>query len=124
MSRKTDHAYYVGLNNGWISTTAVWKDIGHTTPNRKFDEYLFFPAPPIPGAIVVFPDRGGKEGHIAILSGVNRGIHCSKGNDSRFRDAIQETDLEGIFGRRSDVRYGWYVGLMPQPRWIGGGHLE
>ncbi|HEX4847461.1 MAG TPA: CHAP domain-containing protein [Novosphingobium sp.] len=108
MSRHTPDAFYVAFNGGWIETTAVWTDIGRSVGIfEQLDK-------PRRGAVVVFPDALGAQGHIGILTSASKVIHCSKGNDTRTGDAIQETGL-AVFNR-PDVRYGWFVGLGP----IGG----
>lgn len=48
----------------WVETTAIWKDA--TTKQKSF---VRIPAP-VPGCLVVFPDRRGREGHIGIVSDV------------------------------------------------------
>jgi len=103
MSRQTRDTFYVNFNGGWIETTAVWTDTGKSV---GIFEQLDAPKR---GAIVVFPDAMGKQGHIGIITGPGKVIHCSKGNDNHFGDAIQQTGLE-VF-TRPDVRYGWFVGL-------------
>jgi len=104
MSRKTSEAFYVNFNNGWIETTAVWTDVG-----KSVGIFEQINGPKI-GAIVVFPDKAGKQGHIGIISGAGKVIHCSSGNDKKFGDAIQETDM-AVFNNRPDALYGWFVGL-------------
>lgn len=102
MSRKTNQAFYVNQNGGWIETSAVWKDIGSSVG-------IFEPLErPKRGAVVVFPDSGQRQGHIGLVTGPNTVIHCSMGNDRRTGDAIQETDMS-VFG--SNSRFGWLVGL-------------
>ena len=103
MSRLTKDAFYVHFIGGWIETTAVWTDIGNSV--GIFDQL----DAPKRGAVVVFPDALGHQGHIGIISGPGRVIHCSKGNDTHFGDAIQETEMD-VFNR-PDARYGWLVGL-------------
>lgn len=103
MSRKTNQAFYVNHNGGWIETTAVWTDVGKSV--GIFEQI----AQPRRGAIVVFPDAMGHQGHIGILTSPTRVIHCSMGNDRNFADAIQETNLD-VFNR-PNVRYGMLVGL-------------
>lgn len=103
MSRMTKQAFYVQYNGGWIETTAVWTDIGKSV--GIFEQL----AAPKRGAIVVFPDAGGAQGHIGVLTSATKVVHCSKGNDTKFGDAIRETDLT-VF-KKPNARYGWYVGL-------------
>jgi hypothetical protein len=98
MSRQTKEPFYVQQNGGWIETTAMWKDIG--SPNAGI---LAPVAAPVAGAIIVFPDSNGKQGHVGILTSPTTAIHCSKGNDTKFGDSVQETGL-GVFG--SNYRLG------------------
>ena len=51
----------------WIETTAVWRDA--TGKQRTFQQIN----KPVPGCIVVFPDRNGREGHIGIVAEVYGG---------------------------------------------------
>ncbi len=50
-----------------------------------------------PGTLVVYGDRGGRQGHIGVVVATDPAvgpvsvIHCSKGNDSIYGDAIHET---------------------------------
>ncbi len=49
----------------WIETTAIWKD-------AQGRQRTFHQIPkPLPGCIVVFPDRRGHEGHVGIVSVVH-----------------------------------------------------
>lgn len=103
MNRQTQEAFYRNYNGGWIETTAVWTDIGKSVGIFEQRDG------PVIGGIVVFPDANGSQGHIGIISGPGKVIHCSKGNDNKFQDSIAETTL-AVFNR-PDVRYGWLVGL-------------
>lgn len=51
----------------WIETTAIYQDaIGKQRTFKQIPN-------PIPGCVVVFPDRVGREGHIGIVSEVSNG---------------------------------------------------
>lgn len=115
MSRKTNEAFYVRLNGGWIETTAVSKDIGSSSG-------IFEPLDhPEPGCVVVYGDYRGNdgrhhEGHIAAVTEVNGGrgvggidkiVHCSVSNDAAG-DAIQETDAH-IFANNRNSVLGWCI---------------
>src|SRR5262245_45093542 len=77
MSRKTDEHFYVIFNGGWIETTGVWQDVGQNVG-------IFEETDRRPGAIVVYPDSNGHQGHIGIVVDDGHVIHCSKGNDTQF----------------------------------------
>ena len=104
MSRKTTQNFYVNFNGGWIETTAVWTDIG--TPVGIFES-----TQKKPGAIVVYPDANGHQGHIGIVVSASLVIPCSKGNDTRFGNAIQSTPLT-VFNNNPKTRFGWLNGLQ------------
>lgn len=78
----------------WIETTAIVKDArGKNHLFRQVNQ-------PIPGCLVVYGDRFGRQGHVGIVDSVRSAtdfdvIHCSKGND-RNGDAIQRTS-GGLF---------------------------
>ena len=96
--------FYVNFNGGWIETTAVWTDVGSSTG-------IFDPTTRRPGAVVVYPDANGHEGHIGILIDAEHVVHCSKGNDTQFGNAIQITPLT-VFNNNPDYA-GWLVGGSP-----------
>lgn len=102
-SRKLDEAFYRNFNGGWFETTAVWNDIGSSV--GIFDEVT-----KRPGAVIVYPDAEGHQGHIGVLIDATHVAHCSKGNDTRTGDAIQVTGLN-VFNR-PNVRVGWLLGLQ------------
>ena len=108
-SRRLEDQFYKNFNNGWFETTAVWTDIG---VNTGIMDPLNAPRP---GAVVVFPDHNGHQGHIGLVTAVSSGnriskiIHCSKGNDNQFQDAIKETGPQ-VFNT-PNARLGWFVGL-------------
>lgn len=104
MSRKTADHFYVQANGGWIETSAVWKDIGSNAG-------IFEPADGrVPGAVVVYPDSNGHEGHIGIVVDENRVVHCSSGNSNHYNNAIRVTDF-AVFANNHQSRYGWLYGL-------------
>jgi hypothetical protein len=105
MSRQTSDQFYKHFNGGWIETTAVWTDIGSST--GIFDQIKEMR----PGAVIVYPDKNGHQGHIAIVMDANHIAHCSMGNDKKFGDAIKITD-PGVFNGKGS-RIGWLVGLVP-----------
>jgi len=84
----------------WVETTAIVRDAtGAQRLFKRIDE-------PVPGCLVVYGDRLGRQGHVGIVDNV-RGlkdftvIHCSKGND-RSGDAIQRTN-GGLFVRAKAI---------------------
>jgi hypothetical protein len=93
VSRKlVGNPYYANLNGGWFETSAVYRDA--RSPLGMVEEVSI----PKPGDIIVWPDRPPNQGHIGIISRVNEAghpttvIHCSKGNQKEYGDAIQEND--------------------------------
>lgn len=103
MSRKTNQAFYVHYNGGWIETSAVWQDIESSVG-------IFDAGQANKGAVVVYPDSSGHQGHIGILVSPTEVVHCSKGNDNTFGSAVQITPLT-VFQNNPSTRYGWLVGL-------------
>jgi hypothetical protein len=101
-SRKMTEHFYVQFNNGWFETTAVWTDIGTSTGILEESQSR-------QGAVIVFPDSNGHQGHIGIILDDTHVVHCSKGNDTKFGDSIQVTDL-AVF-QKPNRRIGWLVGL-------------
>jgi hypothetical protein len=97
---------YVGINGdrksglGWISTDAIHIDVrkGKGLLFTKIEERR-------PGAVLVYPDKGGKQGHMAIVVGEHRIVHCSFSNGKRG-DAIQITDDSAF--NRNDTLIAWY----------------
>lgn len=82
----------------WLDTDAYWKGGGAAAKAAGFPLLQNVAAPDAePGDLIVYPDQGGKQGHIGIISGVDddgelKVIHCSKGNFKKFGDATRETD--------------------------------
>jgi hypothetical protein len=112
MSRKTPDQFYVHFNGGWIETTGVWTDIEQSV--GIFEESI-----KRPGAVVVYPDAHGHEGHIGIIVDANSVVHCSHGNDTHFGNAIQITPLT-VFNNNPKTRFGWLVGLQDNIGFAGG----
>ena len=80
-------------SGNWLQTTTYWEG-GGSAGSGLFDQISEHFAEP--GDIIVYPDRGRKQGHMGIVSAVESGfvtkvIHCSTGNDRKYNDAIQET---------------------------------
>ncbi len=109
ISRKLDHPWYKETNGGWLETTAVVRDALST--NGMFDEVPRDQA--LPGDVIVYGDRGGYHGHIALVATVDKNgpktvVHCSKGNYSKYGHAVAETDAGFFFTRPSVVaRASW-----------------
>ena len=104
MSRQTNEHFYRQFNGGWIETTAVWTDIGSSVG-------IFSNVQKRPGAIVVYPDANGREGHIGIIIDPSHVMHCSKGNDTQYGNAIRITSLT-LFNNNPHTRLGWLHGLQ------------
>lgn len=85
----------------WLSTDSIWGDCA--------DKQLLFIeiANPAPGCIVVYPDAGGRQGHVGFVTEVTdgkiQGIDCSS-SSSRKGDAIQERDIS-FFLSKPGVRF-------------------
>ena len=84
----------------WIETTAIVRDAnGASRLFKKIDD-------PVPGCLVVYGDRLGRQGHVGVVDDVRSKtdfdvVHCSKGND-RNGDAIQRTK-GGLFVRAKAI---------------------
>jgi hypothetical protein len=104
MSRQTTQLFYVNFNGGWLDTTAIWTDIGSSAG-------IFEPSEKRPGAVVVYPSPTRGHGHIGIVLDANHVIHCSSGNDKKFRDSIQSTAFT-VFNKNPKSRFGWLTGLQ------------
>lgn len=107
LPRMVTHPLYVKLNGGWFETSAVWQDISN------YNTGYFTQCVPMLGAVVVYPDRAGKQGHFGVVTGLKRGlpskvVHCSPRNKKGYQ--IEETSGE-VFDKPSAV-YGWYAGLV------------
>ena len=83
----------------WLSTDSIWTDCGGK-------QILFRKCDPTPGAIVVYPDANGREGHVGFITAITddgiRGVDCAA-SSSREGDAITERDLS-FFLRHHNVR--------------------
>lgn len=67
----------------WIETTNIWRDA--TTKQKVFVAL----SRPEPGCIIVYPDLGGRQGHVALVSDVDSFggieiIDCSSTKDGIF----------------------------------------
>jgi cell wall-associated NlpC family hydrolase len=112
ISRKTTHPFYVDFIGGWIATESIFADA--QKPVGFFERIDVAK----PGALVVYPDKGGHQGHVAIVSevgpgagvkGVTKIIHCSKGNGANG-DAIQETAATVFHNNPASILC-WYAGV-------------
>ena len=98
LNRHVDHPRYAPYYGNWLETTAIVRDAKGRF--GFFDEVS--PALAILGDLLVYGDRVNqdgtrRQGHIGIVSEVGpsgpvKAIHCSKGNERHFGDAIHETD--------------------------------
>lgn len=87
----------------WVETSAMCFDANNA--KRAFMRI----DKPVPGCIVAYPDRGGREGHTAIVTGSAfntdgsvrsiSGIDCSSGQSKRLGQAITERDLSFFLTR-------------------------
>lgn len=96
ISRHIDHPWYKSQNGGWLETSAIVRDCG--TPNGFFNEVELGLA--AVGDLLVYGDHGvgdaKRQGHVGIISEVGPSgpvlaVHCSRGNQARYGDAIRET---------------------------------
>jgi hypothetical protein len=95
IARRVSFEPYYSFNRGWVNTDSIVRDA--MTSGALFTRI----SEPLPGAVIVYPSRNGRYGHIGIVSEVTRGptgvlvpakvIHCSEGNQTRFGDAIAES---------------------------------
>lgn len=93
-----DDPLYKDLNGGWLETTAIVRDC--ETPYGHFA--IVQPERARIGDLLVYGDRKQtagrmRQGHVGICSDIGtKGpllvIHCSRGNQRKLGDAIQETD--------------------------------
>src|SRR6266567_9598850 len=89
----------------WLQTTTYWEGGGFSGP-VPFKQHLI--AEGIPGDLLVYPDAGGKQGHIGMVTataahGPTRIVHCSSGNFKDTGDAIRETS-PAVFNANSMTR--------------------
>jgi len=75
-------------SNKWLSTNEYWAG-GKPVKAGLFSQIPIEEA--TVGNLLVYPDKGGNQGHIALIVDADdwRIIHCSNGNYENFRDAIQ-----------------------------------
>lgn len=111
-NRKVQHPLYVSTNGGWFETTAIHRDgLSSTGYFTQIDSGQ-------PGALLVYPDRKGHDGHVGIVvdskgkgvGGVTKVIHCSLGNYPNTRDAIQLTGPDAWLARKDSIIV-WLEGL-------------
>lgn len=102
-SRKLNERFYLEFNGGWFETTAVWTDIDSPVG-------IFETSARKTGAVLVYPDSSGRQGHIDLLIDTKHVVHCSSGNDAQFGDAVQVTKLD-VFTSNPATRVGWLHGL-------------
>lgn len=81
-------------SNKWLSTDQYWAG-GKPVKAGLFTQKDLSAA--AVGDLLVYPDSGGRQGHISVVSAVKNKkpshiIHCSSGNFKNFGDAIRETD--------------------------------
>jgi len=97
-----DFAWLTAWNGGWFNTDGIWKSQRHTC-----GYFYNGPGTPAIGRILVYPAAwvarpvggpkvGPRVGHVAIVSGPDRIIHCSSGNQRKHGRAIMETDISAI----------------------------
>lgn len=85
-------------SNKWLSTDSYWSG-GTPVKANLFSKIKMSEA--AVGDLLVYPDNGGKQGHIGIVTQVDKKvptyvIHCSLGNYKNFGDAIRITG-PGVF---------------------------
>ncbi len=81
-------------SNKWLSTDQYWAG-GKPVKAGLFKQKDLSEA--AVGDLLVYPDSGGHQGHISVISAIKNNkpsliIHCSSGNFKNFGDAIRETD--------------------------------
>lgn len=90
---------------GWLDTDCYWRG-GSPVADGLFLQVA--PENAKCGDLYVYPDRGGRQGHIGVISEMREErpamvIHCSSGNHRRCGDAVQETDCS-VFDRNPNRR--------------------
>ena len=81
-------------SNKWLSTDSYWDGGPPVCPNLFTQTDL---QQAQPGDLLVYPDSGGHQGHIGIVTQVDHSmptlvIHCSLGNYNNYHDAVRITD--------------------------------
>lgn len=89
----------------WFESTAIYKAVIGGRPDSPFVQI----PNPVPGCGVVYGDKGGKEGHFALITSAAFdprgkpstivGIDCSPGNERATGDAIRHRDLSFMLSR-------------------------
>lgn len=81
----------------WLETSAIYRDA--RSPFGVAVEVEWDMA--LPGDLLVYPDYGGRQGHIGVVSEVSergdgplRVVHCSVGNFRATGSAIRETSVD------------------------------
>lgn len=97
VNRHLDHPWYKQQNGGWLETTAIVRDCA--TPFGFFTQVPAADARP--GDLIVYGDHANadgtkRQGHVGLIATVGAqgpatAVHCSRGNERRFADAIAET---------------------------------
>lgn len=82
----------------WLDTDAYYMG-GKPVKSGLFFEVKVIDAEP--GDLLVYPDKGGSQGHIGIVTQVDLSaptyvVHCSNGNYKNYNDAIRMTG-PGVF---------------------------
>ena len=98
-------AWAIGIPRELPPASDKWLDTDAYYAGGKPVKSGLFTAIPIidaePGDLLVYPDKGGHEGHIGIVTQVDLSaptyvIHCSWGNYKNYKDAIRITG-PGVF---------------------------
>ena len=81
-------------SNKWLSTDEYWAGGKPTKPGLLTQIEL---SHALIGDILVYPDSGGNQGHIALINQVDNNspsyiIHCSSGNYNHYGDAVRITE--------------------------------
>lgn len=90
----------------WVETTKIWQK------SAKSDTFVRL-SEPVPGSFAVYPDRNGKQGHIGLVTRVERdtrgrlskvyGIDCAPTPSKVLGRAITERDFKLFFARDDTV---------------------
>lgn len=94
-------------NSGkWLSTDEYWAGGKPTKPGLLTQKQL---KDAQIGDILVYPDKGGGQGHISIITQVDHNmpsliIHCSSGNFKHFNNAVRITDPSVFLSGNHDTR--------------------